>query len=98
VDLGQSLDVTPFLSASGACAVTIDASCKEFLGWADVGEQQIPRFRIRSANRNANIPAGQSLLLGLTQKSGGESSQDKRMLVLVTPTLIDAAGNRVAPQ
>lgn len=60
----------------------------------------LPRFRVRSVTTTATVWSGQTLVLSgppgldklsVKQPKGG----DKQLIVLITPTIVDAAGNRV---
>ncbi len=96
---GDELRESPTAKPQICLPVTLEATSKEFLGLTATGNQQIPKFRLRSANRNANLPAGHSLLFGMAQTdTSSDASASKQTLVLVTPTFIDAAGNRLGPQ
>lgn len=70
----------------------------------------IPRFRVRQLSTSAAVMDGQTLVIGgfvsenVWHKPGGIVSRQaapkldkKHLLVFITPTIIDAAGNRVDP-
>jgi hypothetical protein len=61
---------------------------------------QIPHFRVRELTFNNTVCDGQTLLLGnlhsdVEKPKGVVGQTTKSLLVLITPTLIDAAGNRI---
>lgn len=73
-------------------------------------ELPLPRFRLRQVTTSANVWDGQTLVLGgfvaqevIRKPDGSEVRQrsdkaEKRsLLVFVTPTIVDPAGNRVNP-
>jgi hypothetical protein len=86
-------------------------SAVEFLGLADPGpfkigdsseihyQNPIPRYRIHEMKANVTVRDGQTVVLfdNSAKISGSNKpySSNKQILVFVTPTLIDAAGNRI---
>jgi hypothetical protein len=62
--------------------------------------QPVPHFRLRELTFNNTVYDGQTLVLcrlpADPEKSNGVAGQSKKfLLVLITPTLIDPAGNRI---
>ncbi|MEI2725066.1 MAG: hypothetical protein V9H26_16570 [Verrucomicrobiota bacterium] len=70
----------------------------------------LPRFRLRQVTTSANVWDGQTLVLGgfvaqevIRKPDGSEVRQrsdkavKRSLLVFITPTIIDPAGNRVNP-
>ena len=68
----------------------------------------LPRFRVRQMTVTANVRDGQTLVLfnptvtetfkkpdGSTETKDMSSTQNKLLIVFITPTLIDEAGNRL---
>jgi general secretion pathway protein D len=68
----------------------------------------LPRFRVRQMTVTANVRDGQTLMLigavttevlkkpdGSTEAKDVSNTQKKQLIVFVTPTLIDEAGNRL---
>jgi len=68
----------------------------------------LPHFRVRQMTVTANVRDGQTLVLigpvttevikkpdGSTETKDVSSTQKKQLIVFVTPTLVDAAGNRL---
>jgi hypothetical protein len=64
------------------------------------GQLPLPRFRVRELTFNNTVYDGQTLVLcrlpADAEKANGVAGQSKKLLlVLITPTLIDPAGNRI---
>jgi beta-lactamase regulating signal transducer with metallopeptidase domain len=107
VPIGSVLDVIPFVGVDGyTIQMTLIPSYTEFLGY-DSTQPAIPRIRTRQMTTSAIVWDGQTLVLGsmhqniLVTSNGAISTNQipedsqRNLLVLVTPTLIDPAGNRV---
>jgi len=75
-----------------------------------IGVLPLPRMRVRQASTSAIVWDGQTLVLGLgddqliSKQSGGEirkeknpDVREKQLLVFITPTIVDPAGNRPPP-
>jgi Zn-dependent protease with chaperone function len=106
VACGPVLDVVPTVLADGVTIqLKLKASVTEFLGYDPTppGAATVPqpRFRERQLQTTANVWEGQTLVLGGpvvgaagtgTNSAAGAS---KKLLLFVTPTLIDPAGNRL---
>lgn len=111
VPLGPTLDILPTISAdTQRFDLAMTASVNEFLGYDDPGpfvtqagqlqSAPIPHFRLRQLPVTATVWDGHTLVIGggleqgaLAEKAG--EHLNKRLLVLVTPTGIDPAGNRL---
>jgi hypothetical protein len=96
-EVGPVLDVVPVVSPDHSTVqLTVDAKIKEFLGYTDTEPAQ-PIFRDFVATAHSILFDGQTLVLtGPRKQSVGELPPDaKQIFVLVTPTLIDPAGNRL---
>ncbi len=110
VPLGPTLDVVPTVSADSLrCDLAMTVSVSEFLGYDDPGpfvaqnnqlkSEPVPHFRIRQLPVTATVWDGNTLVLGGTLQQGRLADKwgqhlNKRLLVMVTPTVIDPAGNR----
>jgi beta-lactamase regulating signal transducer with metallopeptidase domain len=108
---GQVLDIIPFISSDGhTIAITVIPTVTEFLGYDKPTELSLPRFRLRQITTSANVWDGQTLVLGgfvaqevIRKPDGSEVRQrsdkaEKRsLLVFITATIIDPAGNRANP-
>jgi hypothetical protein len=97
IDLGPVVDVTPtMLADNSGCFLQVTASDNEFVGWNDPANKQGPVFRRRSATDQRGTVFGGSVLLGMTEQNPSSAyPATNRLFVLLTPTWIDAAGNRV---
>lgn len=106
VACGPVLDVVPTVLADGyTIQLKLKASVTEFLGYdpAPPGATTVPqpRFRERQLDTTANVWDGQTLVLGgpVVEAPGTDTNSAaatrKKLLVFVTPTLIDPAGNRL---
>lgn len=96
IDLGPEVDVLPSMAPDGSLSLSVSASFGEFLGWSDPEQQKQPRLRIRKGSDTRAVPNGGSVLLSLSETIAAEAyPETNRLFVLVTPTLIDAAGNRI---
>jgi beta-lactamase regulating signal transducer with metallopeptidase domain len=107
---GPTLDVVPFARVDGfTLQLTVIANVSEFLGYypptnsptvyvdgkKQRAELPLPRLRVRSVSNSAILWDGQTLLLAGSSAETITTHAKKRLLVLITPTLIDAAGNRL---
>ncbi|HYV27233.1 MAG TPA: sigma-70 family RNA polymerase sigma factor [Candidatus Eisenbacteria bacterium] len=95
--LGPMLDVIPAVSADHSTVdLTVVATQKQLLGYTET-EPAVPIFRNFSANARVTVYDGQTLVLsGPQRQSVGELPKDaKQILVLITPMLVDPAGNRL---
>ncbi len=103
---GPELDVVPLVLPDGRTVdLTINANVTEFLGydppkrgdqvrvWQDGRRKLVarptPRVRFRRMQGQARVFDGQTLVLV------GPVMENRRLLVFVTPTIVDPAGNRV---
>jgi type II secretory pathway component GspD/PulD (secretin) len=112
--LGWSVDIIPQSFDGHDLQVSSFATRSEFLGYEKKGDVPLPRFRIRQTGSPAKLPPGdsQAFLFPLTNlkrvpvlgdipnlgRLFQEGEEKKYSLVLVTPYLIDSAGNRVFPK
>ncbi len=107
VPLGPVVDIMPTVSTDGLrCDLELKASITEFLGYDDPGgfnpggaSQPIPHFRFRQMPVTASVWDGHTLVIGGTLDENNKPADKpgdnkKRLLVFVTPTVIDRAGNR----
>ncbi len=106
LECGPVLDVVPLVLPDGRTVdLTINANVTEFLGydppnrgdqvrvWQDGRRKLVarptPRVRFRRMQGQARVFDGQTLVLV------GPVVENRRLLVFVTPTIVDPAGNRV---
>jgi type II secretory pathway component GspD/PulD (secretin) len=90
--LGPGLDVLPSVLSDGTTitlGVQARASQMRENTSSDSAQPPLQRF---TASAQISLLDGQTLLFG-----GPKETSDKAILVLVTPTLIDPAGNRLHP-
>jgi beta-lactamase regulating signal transducer with metallopeptidase domain len=98
--------VTEFLGYDDPKKVLASSPVKSM----DAETLPLPRMRIRQVSTSAAVWDGQTLVLGLgngqvitklpgggTQKAKNPDAHDKQLLVFITPTIIDPAGNRANP-
>jgi bla regulator protein BlaR1 len=110
IPFGPTLDVVPVARADGSTLeLTVNATVSELLGYdpptnsptvyvdgkKQRAELPLPRLRVRSVSSSAILWDGQTLLLSGSSAETITTHGTKRLLVLITPTLIDAAGNRL---
>ncbi|MHB8523387.1 MAG: sigma-70 family RNA polymerase sigma factor [Limisphaerales bacterium] len=101
VMIGPGLDVVPLVQADGdSIQITAVAHLTELTATADPGSPESQQARETEASGQAVIRDGQTLLLqepiSHTVVGTGEPA-DKILLVFITATLIDPAGNRIHP-
>ncbi len=104
VPLGPILDVLPMVNADGlSLQLTLTGSATEFLGYdtPGAGGLPLPHFRLRklATTVRESVWDGQTLVLGAPINEQGRPAEapgdgNKRLLLLITPTLIDQVGNR----
>jgi general secretion pathway protein D len=109
IPCGPVLDVVPTVLADGVTVqVNVKASVTEFLGYDPAARGSAsgpqPLFRLRELKTIANVWDGQTLILGggmvelpsaSTNAATAGKVVRKQLLVFVTPTIVDPAGNRV---
>jgi type II secretory pathway component GspD/PulD (secretin) len=110
IPLGPILDVLPTVSADTfRINLIVTASMKEFLGYDDPGASADgqgrtlmpqPHFRSRKLPVTADLWDGHALVLGGALDEQGKPADkpgdnNMRLLVVLTPTVIDPVGNRV---
>ena len=110
--VGPALDLFPYVGADGLTVqLTSIATITEFLGYErstrsaevyvdgkkDTVKLPLPNFRVRSVTNSIVVADGQTVLLGGPVTHDSNVRDRKHMVVLITPTLIDRAGNRVHP-
>ncbi len=109
IPCGPVLDVVPTVLADGVTVqVNVKASVTEFLGYDPAARGSAsgpqPLFRLRELKTIANVWDGQTLILGggMVELPGAGTNAAtagkvvrKQLLVFVTPTIVDPAGNRV---
>lgn len=96
---GTTLDVVPSVSSDGS-TIQMDTivTVTEFIGYESPGMPMYgdppklvqPHYRIRQFTDSRTIPDGATIAL-----SGPGSTQTNNLLIFVTPTVIDASGNRI---
>lgn len=95
--VGTVLNVLPEVSADRTMtSLKLDATCTEYLGISE--QDQAPRFRVRQAQSFGAVQGGQSLLLqamALPHEDGTPPAA-RKMLILVSPALINADGSPLA--
>ena len=100
------LDVLPTVSADGfSIQMTLKGIITEFLGYKTGDHFTFkptaspkPQLRVRTLTSDANVWDGQTIVLGGMMDQVDEAkkaSERKNLLVFVTATIVDAAGNRV---
>jgi beta-lactamase regulating signal transducer with metallopeptidase domain/transcriptional/translational regulatory protein YebC/TACO1 len=98
---GPSLDVIPYVSTNGySIRMTILASLTEFLGYTDPGPSERasvvkPHIRLQQFTNSVIVWDGQTAVLGGLSEASSTNSVQKNLIIFVTPTIIDPAGNRV---
>ena len=103
VPLGPVLDVLPTVSADTfRFDLAMTASINEFLGYekSDNDGSPTPHFRLRQMPVTTTVWDGHTLVIGgaldeQNQPADKPGDNRKRLLVAITPTVIDPAGNRV---
>src|SRR6185369_12614188 len=110
VEVGPILDVVPYVLSDGyTINLTVIPSLTEFLGYDKPPYPNavhvavpvvLPKFRTRQIVTTLNVWDGQTVVLGNFLNDGKEvtgqpSVDDKELLVFITVTIIDPAGNRV---
>lgn len=96
VEVGPSLGVFPVLSKD-ASSVTLTTHARYSAFSAPVsGVATDPRgeLRVRSGERTAVVPAGHSLLIGLSDVQPEAPKDGRRLFVLVTPSIVSADGRQ----
>jgi Zn-dependent protease with chaperone function/tetratricopeptide (TPR) repeat protein len=101
VPVGPMLDVLPTLSTDTLrMDLAMMASVNKFLGYETLqqGEPPTPQFQSWRLPLTTTVWDGHTLIIGGAVDENGRSVEkagEKRLLVVVTPTAINAAGNRV---
>ncbi len=92
---GPVLDVVPSVAADGLAIqmTVVAATLTEFLGFEKNTTKSSPPIRLRQFTDSAKIWDGQTLMLGQILQT--QMGNKKQLLVFVTATIIDPAGNRV---
>jgi beta-lactamase regulating signal transducer with metallopeptidase domain len=95
-DFGLLVDVVPQVEPDGvSLTLVVTAGFREFLGYEEGEATPRPRIRsLRTGLITGVIQDGQTLLARLRPESGG-APEDAGACILVTPTLVDPAGNPV---
>ena len=101
IEIGPVLDVVPYVLSDGdTINLTLIPSLTEIL----VSSNSVPNYRVRQAVTVVNLWDNQTAVIGsLPEKDyvNGEEvtdkskSSDKELLIFITATIVDAAGNRV---
>jgi general secretion pathway protein D len=113
-EVGPTVDLVPTVLADGeTIRLTVIPSVREFLGYdgaANALDEPRPRFRVRQNLIRTTVGDGQTLVLAggecyeeVITRAGKErqvpkDQPAKALLIFVTPTLIDPAGNPVHPE
>jgi RNA polymerase sigma factor (sigma-70 family) len=101
---GVELDVLPIVGPEGAIlSLTVMARINEFLGYQTTPAGPRIKTRLRQAVTSAQVADGMTLVLAAgvvvdEVAAPGGSQQDpelKRVIILITPTVIDGSGNPV---
>jgi beta-lactamase regulating signal transducer with metallopeptidase domain len=103
VHMGHKVDFFPRVKEEdGQIELSVKAAVNEFLGYAGeadarIPDAPIPLFRLRQREATATLQDGQTLVLGGFDDwtNSGEKLPERRLVLFVTATLIDAAGNRI---
>jgi len=107
VETGPVLDVVPYVLSDGyTINLALIPSDTEFLGYDKPTKSQkvLPRFTVRQVVTTLNLWDGQTAIIGaLPEKdyvngkevSDKSKSSDKLLLIFVTATIVDPAGNRI---
>jgi beta-lactamase regulating signal transducer with metallopeptidase domain len=101
VPIGPVLDVRPTLSADTLRVdLALTASMNEFVGYDEPGPNEpvgpVPHFRLAQLPVTASVWDGDTLVIGGGRRANDKPGDNmKRLLVMVTPTAIDPAGNRM---
>jgi type II secretory pathway component GspD/PulD (secretin) len=110
VPVGPVLDVVAYVSADDhTVQLTATSTLTEFQGYdsetnhvrAYIGGKEtsvslpLPRFRTRQMPSSAVVWDGQTLVVGTVPAPRSGEAESKQLLTLITPLIIDAAGNRV---
>jgi type II secretory pathway component GspD/PulD (secretin) len=103
VHMGHKVDFFPRVKEEdGQIELSVKAAVNEFLGYAGeadarIPDAPIPLFRLRQREATATIQDGQTLVLGGfgDWTNSDEKLPERRLVLFVTATLIDAAGNRL---
>jgi type II secretory pathway component GspD/PulD (secretin) len=108
--LGPTLDLVPYIAADGyTVRISSTTILTEFLGYEQStnsptvyveGKQEtavlpLPNIRVRSMTNNLVLRDGQTVLLGGPATSDSRVSNRRHLIILITPTIIDPAGNRI---
>jgi Flp pilus assembly secretin CpaC len=103
--VGPVLDVIPYVLSDGyTINLTLIPSLTQILVGSNSVPEMLPDFRIRHVVSTLNLRDGQTAIIGgLPEKdyvNGKEvfdksKSSDKELLVFITVTLVDPAGNRL---
>lgn len=113
VSTGPALEVLPKVAADGLSLQLDWMVCiTEFVGYDKPAKgmdenEPLPRFRVRQVANSSVVRDGQALLMGCgtsevkKQKKGifrsGSQVEKRHVIVMLTPRVIDAAGNLVNP-
>jgi hypothetical protein len=107
VEAGPILDVVPCVLSDGhTINLTVIPSLTEFLASSNSVPNTLPDIRVRQVTTTLNLQDGQTVIIGeLPEKdyvNGKEvtdkpAASDNKLLVFVTVTLVDPAGNRIHP-
>ncbi len=108
---GPSLEVMPSVLHDGRSMQMTWMFClTEFLGYDKPGKEQeknepLPRFRVRQVGNTSALLDGQTLIFGAGSVEKTEAktglfrakpkTETRHIIVMLTPTVVDPAGNRV---
>lgn len=105
IPIGPVLDVIPHVTADGKnIELTILATLTELIGKpSGPSDKPMPASALRTQqlSTHALVRDGQTIVLGNVLPSEGanaKKSSQRNLLVFITPTIVDPAGNRVNPE
>jgi type II secretory pathway component GspD/PulD (secretin) len=96
-EAGPTVDVLPTISADGfSIHLVLNATNTEFVGYDNpvTAHLPVPHYRVRQTAITTNVFDGDTLVLRQFPEENA-TNQNPVMLIFITPTLIDPAGNRV---
>jgi hypothetical protein len=97
VPSGPTMDVLPTISADGfSIQMVLSPTYTEFLGYDNPvqSHQPVPHYSVWHADTTVNVWDGETVVLSLAAPANA-TNQPQNVLIFITPTLIDPAGNRL---
>ncbi|HEX4343547.1 MAG TPA: M56 family metallopeptidase [Verrucomicrobiae bacterium] len=93
------LDILPTVSVDGyAISMGLKSTLKSFSGYERINNVSQPVFHTNEFSAQAIVRDGQTIVLGNflgSEEITASGSKNKRILIFITPTLINAAGERI---